>query len=382
MLPGGQIIRNGVVSVDSDNGEIIEIKTLANESANIEFYNGVLVPGFVNAHCHLELCHLRGIVKDSKSLVDFLSQMFANNSAIYSDDAASQADNYMYQTGVQAVGDICNTSNTAALKQRSKIRYINFVELIGTTHARCINDITQYNNVYEDYTDHGLADDDIFAVPHSPYFVGPELFDIINDLNKDHRDMVSIHNQETREENFLYESHTGEFVGRFPIDLAPIPVTGKSSLRSMDQLVKHNYERVLLVHNIYSDGADLDFAKQSFKQPFFIVCPKSNLNLEKRIADVNLLLSKGLTICIGTDSLSSNDKLSMVEELYTLQQAFPSLSINQLIDFATINGARALGLDTIYGSLSVGKKPGIVLLENLDLANMRITPSTKSRRLV
>ena len=150
----------------------------------------------------------------------------------------------------------------------------------------------------------------------------------------------------------------------------------------MKELCEGGYERTLLVHNIYSSEEDLDFAAENFKNPFFVVCPKSNIFLENKIIDVNVLLEKNLTVCIGTDSLSSNDNLSMIEELKLLSKKFENLKLEDLIKFATLNGAKALGLQSKLGSFEIGKSPGVVLLENVDLHNFRLTDNTLSRRLI
>ncbi len=375
-------IKNGVVSVDVSTGEILEIKQLTNEIPYTEFYNGVLIPGFVNAHCHLELCHLKDKVKNPKSLIDFLLAMFRLDANSYDEKLTLKYDSLMYSSGVSAVGDICNTSDTAGVKEKSKIHYKNFVELIGTTPERCQKDILQFENVKNDYLSLGIDANDISAVPHAPYSVSPELFSVINRLNKDKKEIISIHNQENFNENFLYENHSGEFVEKFPLDLSLIPVTGKTSLKSMKELCEGGYERTLLVHNIYSSKEDLDFAAENFKNPFFVVCPKSNIFLENKIIDVNVLLEKNLTVCIGTDSLSSNDNLSMIEELKLLSKKFENLKLEDLIKFATLNGAKALGLQSKLGSFEIGKSPGVVLLENVDLHNFRLTDNTLSRRLI
>jgi imidazolonepropionase-like amidohydrolase len=91
--------------------------------------------------------------------------------------------------------------------------------------------------------------------------------------------------------------------------------------------------------------------------------------------------SNNLKICLGTDSLSSNTVLSMVDEMLTLQKYFPSVPLEEMIQWATINGAEFLKKDSELGTLEVGKKPGIVLIENMDLQNMKLTEKSTSRRL-
>lgn len=375
----GEPLKNGIVSVDVETGEIIDVHTLTHEEADTEFYNGIIIPGFVNTHCHLELCHLKGKVKNTISLLDFLLQMFKLSNAVYDDSLTKSWDKLMFDEGISAVGDISNTFFTEKVKKESKIRYVNFVELLGTSHERCLSDIGQYKSVREKFLASGQSPDEIIACPHAPYSVSPELFNTINQLNGKNKTMISIHNQESFDENLLYKSHTGGFVERFPMDLSLIPCTNKSSLQSVNLT---DYYRVIFVHNIYSSDEDLDFAKANYKEPYFVVCPKSNLMLEEKITDINRLIAKKLPVCIGTDSLSSNDNLSMIDELKVLSKHFPHISLENLIKFATLNGAKALGLSAKFGTLEKGKKPGIVLIENADLLNFRLTKESRTKRLV
>jgi cytosine/adenosine deaminase-related metal-dependent hydrolase len=93
-------------------------------------------------------------------------------------------------------------------------------------------------------------------------------------------------------------------------------------------------------------------------------------------------LDEGCELVIGTDSLASNNKLSILEELKCLQFTYPSLSIPEMIRWATINGARALGMDEMYGKIEPGKRPGLLLLENVELINLKLLPDTTVKRLI
>jgi imidazolonepropionase-like amidohydrolase len=94
------------------------------------------------------------------------------------------------------------------------------------------------------------------------------------------------------------------------------------------------------------------------------------------------LIEENCDLVIGTDSLASNNSLSILSELITLQENFPSLSIPELIKWGTINGARALGEDDNYGKIEPGKKPGLVLIQNTDLVNMKLLKDSFASRLI
>jgi len=375
----GHPIRNGVVTYDSDSGLIIDIQPLSHEVANTEHYNGVLLPGMVNAHCHLELSYMRGLIPQCRHLIDFLLSVFRyQGSQKFQPEACLRADRDMYEAGINLVGDISNTSASAPIKRGSKITYVNFIELIGTTPERILRNRDTYNKVSEDFR----AEDQthIHACPHAPYSVSPDMFQAINDINAGDMSLISIHNQETEAENQLYRSHTGDFVERFPINLDHIPNTGRSSLMSYAHNLK-GYHNVLLVHNTFSRREDFEEALRVLREPHFVLCPKSNLYLENALPDLPTMLDMGLDICLGTDSLSSNDTLSILEEMKVLHRSFSQLSFDALLRMATINGARALGMADRFGTLEPGKSPGLLLIENFDFQNMNICDESVVRRI-
>lgn len=375
----GEPIKNGAVTYDEATGKTLSIKPLTTETANTEFYNGVLVPGFVNAHCHLELSHLRGLIPPCKQLTEFLYKIVRlKTEQVFSDEICLAADQAMYDAGINAVGDISNTSDSAFTKSRSKIRYRNFIELLGTTEERIdFNNLT-FRSVAKSLKYSNNCP--VHAVPHSPYFVSDTQFDDINALNAADRSVISIHNQETAAENDLYISHSGSFVELFPDIVANIKTTGKKSLPSYGHHLA-GYDNVILVHNTYSQRDDFEYALQTFRNPFFALCPKSNLYLEGRLPDVSTMMTMRLNICLGTDSLSSNDTISILEEMKVIVQNFRQISFNDILQMATINGAKALKFDDEYGTLQVGKASGLLLLEEFDFQDFNICKETTVRRI-
>lgn len=375
----GQPIRNGLVTYDSECGRILDIQPLNHETANTGHFNGVLIPGFVNAHCHLELSHMKGLIPPCGHLIDFLQSIsHYQGSMEFSADSCINADRCMYQNGISLCGDISNTADSATIKRRSKISYVNFIELIGTTPERILRNRDTYNKVSEVFAANGQ--NNLCAVPHAPYSVSPAMFEAINDINAGRRSLVSIHNQETEAENELYISHTGSIAERFPLNLNTIPTTGKRSLESYAGQLK-DYETVLLVHNTFSRRVDFEIAVRQLKNPYFVLCPKSNLYLENALPDLDTMLDMNLNICLGTDSLSSNDTLSILEEMKVLRRNFRQLSFDRLLAMATINGARALRQQDGFGQLTPGKSPGLLLLENFDFQEMNICEETTVRRI-
>jgi imidazolonepropionase-like amidohydrolase len=93
-------------------------------------------------------------------------------------------------------------------------------------------------------------------------------------------------------------------------------------------------------------------------------------------------MEEGVDITLGTDSLSSNDVLSMVQEIKCLHSYFPDIPLAQIIEWSTMNGAKFLGVQERLGSFEPGKSPGVVLIDNIDWDKMKLTDSSKSVRLV
>ena len=124
-------IKNGILICENDGTivEIIENQGELKEQANLEYYSGILVPGFVNAHCHLELSHLKGKVEEKTGIGNFIGKINKSRNADHEqiESEIYKADRRMWAAGIAAVGDISNTGSTIKAKQKSKIFYHTFV---------------------------------------------------------------------------------------------------------------------------------------------------------------------------------------------------------------------------------------------------------------
>jgi cytosine/adenosine deaminase-related metal-dependent hydrolase len=164
------------------------------------------------------------------------------------------------------------------------------------------------------------------------------------------------------------------------------PVTGESSLKYfIDRLAAVKQapysEHILLVHNVCLKQSDIDALKKVMKNPFFAICPLSNLFIHNALPPVDLMRENRLDIALGTDSLSSNDDLDMMKELLCLRTNFPQVPMQELFTWASLNGARFLGKDSLLGSLTPGKRPGIVRVTDIDAEGF-ITENSRSKRII
>ncbi|GGI22829.1 amidohydrolase family protein [Pedobacter mendelii] len=352
-------LKNGIVEVNSE-GEIIAV--LPEEQGgnlNIEKLKGAIVPGFINTHCHLELSHLLGKIPNHTGLVDFVKQIITGRQADNDEIKSSMqnADKEMFTNGIVAVGDISNQIFSREIKQKSKIYYHTFVEAMGFNPQRAKAIMDYAIGIKNEFFPLPAS-----VVPHAPYSVSPELFKLINEKAESDEAFVSIHNQETVEENSFFTDKTGGFLELYKflaLDIGFFQPSEKSSLQTWLPNIKN--QKLLLVHNTVSSKEDIEFALQNHQNLYWCICPKANLYIEDTLPDVNLWMQKDLKITIGTDSLASNNQLNILAEMKTLQQ-HKNIGFEKLLQWATINGAEFLGLDKQFGTIEVGKKPGLNLV--------------------
>jgi cytosine/adenosine deaminase-related metal-dependent hydrolase len=375
-------IKRGVITTD-DDGRIISVdNTLIDlkEKHSVEYHNGIIIPGFVNCHCHLELSHMKGSVEPGGTLGGFLTQI--NNTRAAERDiiisSAKSADNDMYKDGISLCGDVCNTSNTFGIKKESGIKYINLIEVFGINPEKAKGRMYEGLRVAEESEDMNIP---WSFVPHSTYSMSLTLLELLREYSKNNR-VTSIHFMESDGEKKFIEDHSGKLFESYR-QSGFIPPRLEMVKDHIDAVLKEVTAsgNLILVHNTFADSATIK-AVQKRDNLYWCLCPNSNEYIEKSFPPVNLLLDEGCEIVLGTDSLASNTNLSILGEMISLQKHFPSLSLEEIVKWATINGAKALGEDDIFGKIESGKKPGLLLLQNVDLINMKLLPESFVTRLV
>ncbi len=385
MFTGTTLLDNKHVLVTNEEGVIKDIAPLAEAGDNIQTFEGILSPGFVNCHCHLELSHMKGLIPEHTGLVPFilsiLQQRHATEEQIII--AMKLADEAMLQAGIVAVGDISNNALSFGPKQKSSLHYHNFIEVSGFSPAIAQPRFEIALEVYHTFKAHFPHHTSL--VPHAPYSVSTDLFGLIDAL--DNNPLSSIHNQETPDENEFF--FTGD--GAFNLLYETIGVTiksfykpsGKTSLQTVLPLITKP-KKLLLVHDTFTSQSDIDVLKAtpaSIQQTIFCLCVNANLYIENKLPPIDLFLQNDCEIVLGTDSLASNHLLSILSEIKTITQNFPHIPLQTILQWATDNGAKALGMEDTLGSFKFGKKPGIVNITNLNKAG-NITKDSKSVRVL
>jgi len=360
-------LKNGVIEISSD-GLITGIFTAEEakdaELQNVELYEGILIPGLINTHCHLELSHLEGKIPVHTGLPGFVQKVISQRASQEEEIISSmqQADAAMYNNGIVAVGDISNTVISREVKLNSKLYYHTFVEAMGFNPEKAKDIIEKAGLVKKSFEPLKAT-----IVPHAPYSVSAELFAEINTVSGLKDEVISIHNQETADENAFFETKTGHFLKLYEflgLDISFFKAMDKTSIQTYLPLLSAQ-PNTLLVHNTFTSASDLEFASSSHKNIFWCLCPNANLYIEDRLPDVQLLRDARVKITLGTDSLASNHQLSILSEMQVLQDN-KAVPFTDLLQWATLNGAEFLGIAASYGSLEVGKKPGINLITLMD----------------
>jgi cytosine/adenosine deaminase-related metal-dependent hydrolase len=345
--------------------ELVDIKEAGTDVQELE---GILCPGFVNAHCHLELSHMKGMIPAHTGLQEFVKQIVALRQVAPEtiQEAIVTAEAEMMANGIVAVGDISNTLDTLEQKAKHNLAYYSFVELYDLDPTRAADKILAGLEIQKQFQENCVR---ASLVPHAPYSVTNNLWNLLSEHFGIHT--ISMHNQETPDENDFFKNKTGSFLGmyeRTKVNLDFFEATGLSSLQSILPIFKKAHYGIL-VHNSFTSAEDIQAVHAAMNNAFWCLCPNANQYIEKTMPPVELLRSENANIVVGTDSYASNWSLNVLDELKTIQQHQPQIPLAEMLGWATINGARALQMDKHLGSFEKGKKPGLVLIKGIDALN-------------
>lgn len=357
------------VLIVEHNGTFLGLVSKEVAGEGIEQFEGILTPGFINSHCHLELSHLKNTIPTHGGLVNFLIAVIktrvAEKPAIIEQIAAAEQE--MFDNGIVAVADICNTDYAVAIKNKSELYWHNLIEIINLHDENLPKQFNHFNQVSEQHKILKPEKATTTLTPHAPYSVSSKTFKAINDVTAN--SIISIHNQESSSENEFFQKGTGDFLKLFTalgLEKPPLELGGNTSLQTWLPYFS-NGQTILLVHNTFIGEEDIVFAKAYAEKCginiVHCLCPNANLYLENILPPVDLLLKHNCKMVIGTDSYANNWHLSIAAEMKTLTANFPKIPLRNILRWATSNAAEALGWSDKLGSFKIGKKPGVVLLE-------------------
>ena len=385
LFTGTTLLDSSNILVTDEAGLVIEIVPISDAGEDIQKLNGWLSPGFVNSHCHLELSHMKGLIPEHTGLVDFVISIITQRHIPEEEilQAISNAEDDMLQNGIVAVGDISNNNISFAQKAKQRLAYYTFLEISGFTPQVTQIRFDKGFEYYQQFEQINSNNHSLSMAAHAPYSVSQELWQLMQPYFKNKT--TTLHNQETEFEDAFFLNKSGDFMRLYDflhVNLDFFSATGKSSLQS----VANNFngaKNTLLVHDVFSKQADLDFIKLlsvlQQNQFYYCLCINANQYISKALPPIDLIRNNDCLITVGTDSLASNHQLDILEELKTISSNFTSIPLQEQLQWATLNGAEALGFEHL-GSFEKGKTPGVVLIDQIE--NCVLTNSSKTKRLL
>ena len=337
-------IKEGVVNVDK-SGKIITVIDSRKKipTHKLEVFEGIISPGFINAHCHLELSYLQNKISKQVGLIEFIKQLQLkkiNNENIY--EAIEYAENLMIKNGIVGVGDICNTDYTLKQKAKNNLEYYNFIELYAVKNNKIEQHFNDAKRLKKKFIKHNLQST---IVPHSTYGVHPKLMNMILNYAAEN-DLISIHNLETESERDYLQKKEGnifKWLKKLDADLSIWSETPSSY-----ELINNFNKQTIFVHNTFAKKIEVE-------NKLCCTCPNANLFIEGVLPSYDKFDKD--TLCVGTDSLASNENLSILEELLIIQNN-STYCLNTLLKIGCLNGSKALNFKAL-GSITEGKSPGL-----------------------
>ncbi len=381
---GNPPIKNGIIEVD-DEGKIVSIINPGSSFKEIhstEFHNGIIIPGFVNAHCHLELSHLLGKIPKKQGIASFIKAV-TEERLKFQDSTQKSIANAIKElelTGTVAVGDICNTTDTLDLKVKSELHFHNFIEVFGINQNNSDKVFELANTIKTRFLENYPGSTSI--TPHSTYSLSKNLWNRVSTEINNSKMPVSIHFAESLPEYEFLKTGSGPIFDRYKFLSIPFETPfGLSPLDVVFNNVDPNND-VLLIHNTFASIDELLQINGHYRKVTFVTCPESNIYIENSMPALAEMHKAGLRIAIGTDSLASASTLSMLYHINLLLDNFKEISFADILKWATLNGAEALNIESRFGTLEVGKNPGLNLITDFDFNSMKPTLKSRVKRLV
>lgn len=368
-------------AVAIDDGRIVEVIARGGfraADAEVSFPNCALVPGFVNAHTHLELTVLRGFLEDLP-FEEWLRRLTRTKYDLLSVDdllvSARLGALECLAGGVTTVGEVMDIGTGCVAMRELGLGGVAYQEVFGPATDQADEAMERLEERLA-----RLRPDETPAIriglsPHAPYTVSTSLYGRVRDLAQVENLPVAVHIAESGEEVRFVRDGAGPFAENWRARGIPVTAHGVGPLELLERLGILG-PRTLAVHAIHADSADV--ARLAATGTAVVHCPKSNLKLGHGVAPVREFLAADVPVGLGTDSVASNNSVDMFEEMRLavyLQRSRTgdpeAIGAARALRMATLDGARCLGLDSMLGSLEPGKRADFAVV---DLEDCALTP--------
>ncbi len=365
------VFRDGAVVVDGQGvvvdcgpaGEVLP----RHAGVTVERVRGVLLPGLVNAHTHLELSALRGMVPGGAGFVPWVEHMIGARAEGRPEDdapAIERAVGELEACGTVAVGEV--TNSLAAVGELARRGFVGcvFHEVFGVQREPLEARVADLPGVVQERV--GVWPGEAFAYAPSPHTLYTTHPDVVRRLVSDARERgvrVSLHLAEHSAERRFLEQGDGPipawYEARLKLRRDKLEWPRRSPVKFADDLGALG-PHVLCVHLTDARPDELELVAE--RGAPVILCPRSNLFIETRLPPLLAARAAGIFPALGTDSLASNASLDVLSEARALADRFPTVAARDLVRMATWEGARALGRPDV-GRIARGAKPGLFAVD-------------------
>ncbi len=364
LLKKGVLLRNAVVQVAED-GTILSIANITDEEAakeGLQIHDGYLCAGFINAHTHSELAFLDGLFLPGGSMAAFLRQIDALRLQ-FDEEQIRTAQARGYETfakeGIVAYADISNDASTAYFKKNERFRSITFVEMFGVNSKLGEEAYEVGKKVLKEFKEQGVT---AYMTPHATYSVSATLWELMRS-QLERAPIFSLHYAETTQEIDFLKNNAGAIYDLFHRDWKRR--VEAYNMKEMEKCLGYYgamLKHILLVHGVALTPFMVAFIRSAAPEATIVPCPESNLFIEGRLADYDMLRASNIRIAVGTDSLSSSPSLSILKQLQVINTYYPHIPVEELLVWATQNGAEACMFDGL-GVLEANIRPGLNLIK-------------------
>jgi 5-methylthioadenosine/S-adenosylhomocysteine deaminase len=355
-------IANGIVGVEGAKIVFVGEADDAPHGDDVDFGQAILMPGLVNAHCHLELTAMRGFLED----LDFRRWILRLTNArrsVLDRDALLDSARYGIEEGLLAgITTYADTGDSGVAMQSMReagVRGINYQEVFGPDPAQCEASIAGLKEKVAGlrYLETPLVR--VGVSPHAPYTVSDDLFRATADLAREWHLPMAIHIAESELEQQLVVDAEGSFADGLRRRGIAVERRGITPIELLQRLGVLDV-KPLLIHCVRANADDV--SRIAASESPVAHCPASNAKLGHGVAPLDELLAAGVTVGLGSDSMASNNRMDILEEcrlalfaqrMRTGGHGTPTAA--DVLELATIGGAAALGLSDRIGSLDVGK---------------------------
>ena len=358
----GPPIENGAVTISGnrieDVGTFPEISARHSGQEIVDLGEQALLPGLINAHCHLDYTCLRRKISRQESFTDWIRAINAEKAKLSPEDYVASINQGFAEAKRFGTTSVANLTAFPELISRVElpIRTWWFAELIDVRDPNRANEVVEAAVKDLKATEHwGLA-------PHAPFTASANLYRRCDEIAQREDVLLTTHLAESREEMSMFRDASGplyEFLKEIGRDMSDC---GRNTPveQFVGRLGEASLPDWLLVHLNELSGSDFDLMTRSAKKFSIVHCPRSHDYFGHSPFQFHKLRDPGFNVCLGTDSLASNDDLSLFAEMRAFQKNFPDVSPEEILKMVTINGSRALRCEKSLGQIRDGSSADLI----------------------